>query len=117
MTQHGEIQISHLIKPHDFCEIVSEEFKDDGLKRGNYVYVAGQRAFPVSEGDMYTQRVMFICHKANRKGEISLEEGFFLIDPRSLFKLDDETQEKLMYGLEDQIERERFLHAEVEGEA
>lgn len=103
------IDVAHLIQQGDFCEIVSTEFKDDGLKRGNYVFVAGQRAFPISEDDMYTQRIVFMCHKCNRKGVLDMEAGFFLIDPASLMKLPEDKQEKLYAGFEAQIEHARLI--------
>lgn len=103
------IDTSHLIGQGDFCEIVSTEFKDDGLKRGNYVFVAGQRAFPISEEDMYTQRIVFLCHKCDRKGELDMKAGFYLIDPNSLLKLPEDKQERMYEVFENQIEKTQLV--------
>lgn len=110
------VDTSHLIRSGDFCEVVSGMFKDDGLKRGNYVYVAGHKTLPISQEDMYTQRVMFLCHKANKEGSISMEEGFFLIDPSSLMKVDGKKQRRMSETLSQQIEESKLAMSESPSE-
>lgn len=49
----------------DFCEIVTDKFVEEGIKRGHVVYVAGHKALPITEEDPYTQRIKFLVHLYN----------------------------------------------------
>ena len=98
-----------LIHQGDFCEIISEDLREYGLKRGNYVFIAGHQSLPMTAEDPYTQRINFMCHKSSRKGEVDMEAGFFLLDPKSLFRLPDEQIDSMLEVLNNQIEQSQLL--------
>jgi hypothetical protein len=106
-----------LIHQGDFCEIVSEDLREYGLKRGNYVFIAGHQSLPMSAHDPYTQRVTFMCHKCTREGEVDMEAGFFLLDPKSLFRLPDEQIEEMYEVLTDQLEKAHLVAADSPSES
>lgn len=85
------------IKSGDFCEIVSDKFTKEGIKRGHLVYVAGHKALPISDEDPYTQRIKFFVHTYN---EHTYEMGkeLYLMDPNSIFPVDKSSQEFLLHG-------------------
>ena len=110
------IDTSRLINQGDFCKLVVDHLADHGLKRGNHVYVAGMKAFPIEEKDPYTQRIQCLVHKATKSGEIDLDEGFYVVDPDSLEKVKPKKQEAMMDGLMNQMEQVDLMTAPVEGE-
>jgi hypothetical protein len=91
MTQTGK----KFIRNGDFCEVVSDKFVEEGIKRGHVVYVAGHKALPISEEDPYTQRIKFFVHVYNpHMYEMSKE--IYLMDPNSLQRHDDDTSARLL---------------------
>lgn len=79
----------------DFCEVVVDHLKDDGLVRGQRVYIVGQRALPISEEDPYTQRIKFFAHILKDAKTMEFDQRMFLLDPSSLKKVGKKEQEKL----------------------
>lgn len=86
--------MDRLIKHGDFCEIVSDKFVEQGVKRGHIVYVAGSKAIPEDPEDMYNQRVKLLIHIVDHGGHVKLPE-VYMMDPRSLQKVDSSKQKKL----------------------
>lgn len=83
------------IKSGDFCEIVSDKFTKEGIKRGHLVYVAGHKALPISDEDPYTQRIKFFVHIYN-SNTATMGKELYLVDPNSILKVDDKEQEHLL---------------------
>ena len=109
--------VEDLIQMGNFCTVSGEHLKDSDLEDGDFVFVAGHRALPISEDDPYTQRIIFMCHKSDDGGEIDMEAGFYLIDPNSLTKVDKSTQEKMQDKLDEQIQAHELLEAESPSES
>ena len=76
------------IHDNDFCEVVTDKFVEEGVKRGRLVYIAGHRAFPISENDPYTQRIKLLVHLLE-DDHVKPALGLYIMDPDSLLKLDD----------------------------
>lgn len=83
------------INTDDFCEIITDNLKDDGLARGQRVYVVGQRALPISEQDPYTQRIKFFVHILKNKKTMEFDQRLFIVDPLSIKKVGEKEQKKL----------------------
>jgi hypothetical protein len=81
-----------LIRPNDFCEIITDKFLDQGVAQGQRVYIAGHRAFPENQEDPYTQRIKFFVHLV--VGD-AFDPRLFVMDPRSLRKVKPKEQKKL----------------------
>ncbi len=88
-----------LIFDGDFCMIATDKFEDQGIKNGHRVYVVGHKAFAEDERDPYTQRIKFFVHLLDKK-HIVPEKGLFVMDPRSLRKVNPGEQKKLKEVLE-----------------
>lgn len=86
------IDIDDLIHAGNFCEIITDKFIHEEVKRGHLVYVAGHKALPEDENDPYTQRIKFFCHLVDKYGHI--DERFFIMDPKSLQRVDKRKQKK-----------------------
>lgn len=87
------------IRQGDFCEIVSDKFIHENVKRGHYVYVAGLKALPISDNDPYTQRIKCFVHLLNGDHIESFE--IYVMDPDSLQKVNKSKQKKLGKFLKD----------------
>lgn len=105
---------SKLIQSGDFCQVVSDKFVHEAVKRNHIVYIAGHRIFPVSEEDPYTQRVKFLV-RLMKDGHIDKEDQrLFLMDPVSLAKVSTTKQKKLDATLtEDYPQEQTEPEAEV----
>lgn len=80
--------MTKFIMTGDFCEIVSDKFTDQGIKRGHVVYVAGHKALPISEEDPYTQRIKFFVHLYNPIKK-TMGNELYLMDANSLMAFDE----------------------------
>jgi hypothetical protein len=76
--------MTKFIKTDDFCEIATDKLEGDGIKRGQRVYIAGQRAFPISKEDPYTQRIKFFAHVVTNTDTMELDPRLFILDPNSV---------------------------------
>ncbi len=79
----------------DFCEVVSDKFVEEGIKRGYIVYVAGHKALPITEEDPYTQRIKFFVHTYNPH-IYEMSKALYLMDPDSLLPVDNNKQESFL---------------------
>jgi hypothetical protein len=91
MTQTGK----KFIRNGNFCEVVSDKFVEEGIKRGHIVYVAGHKALPISEEDPYTQRIKFFVHLYNEH-ERTMSKDIYLMDPNSMLPVDVKAGEKFL---------------------
>lgn len=107
------MKMDDLIRDNDFCEIITDKFEAEGVKKGTRVYIAGHKAIPEDANDPYTQRVKFFVHLVHNSIVI-YEKGLFLMDPRSLRKVKKREQKKLMDKLEAQLVA---AEAQMEAEA
>lgn len=79
-----------LIKPFTFVAITHNKLEEEhGIKQGDIMFVASAKAFPISEDDPYTQRILFFVQKTVDE-KIDDESGFFLVDPVSIENIDPE---------------------------
>ncbi|NOQ73257.1 MAG: hypothetical protein GQ574_14715 [Crocinitomix sp.] len=97
-----------LLKPLDFCTVVSKKLADHGLVQGEEVLVAATRALPAKKSDPYLQRIYVLCNKIV-DGEVLIpKEGDdvamnYLVDPRSLEKVSEERGIELLTALNAQF--------------
>ncbi|MCA9380669.1 hypothetical protein KC678_00195 [Candidatus Dojkabacteria bacterium] len=81
----------------DYCWVVSDKkMKGSGLKKGDLVLVTGTKVAPISKIDPYLQRI-FVITVLVKDGEIRLPKSdnhyrAYLVDPRNLEKVDEDTQ-------------------------
>lgn len=98
----------NLIKSMDYATITSKRLvKGSGLKVGQTVLVIGTRNLPIKQSDPYLSRVYAYVilvdndgtHHMPNSGEAGSEEDngnrTYLVDPRSLTKLDEEEGKRL----------------------
>jgi len=92
----------------DFCRIVSDKkVKGSGLRMGDLVLVTGTSLVPASKKDPYLQRTLTTVIKV--KGDQLLmpkqnnDEMAYLLDPRSLEKVNDKDQETLTDNIKKQF--------------
>lgn len=79
-----------LIKPFTFVKINHNKLQEEyGLAEGDVVFVASAKAFPISEDDPYTQRILFFVQKTKDE-KIDDESGVYVLDPVSLSHIDPE---------------------------
>lgn len=101
-----------MINSMDYCTIVSDKrMKDSGLFRGDTVLVTGVKAAPISKNDLYLQRIFVHVVKVEKDGThlLPLETNdykVYLVDPRNLQKVDEETTERLQDALKRQYGQE-----------
>ena len=96
------------IKPMDFCTIISNKLSEHGLERGEEVLVATTRALPAKKSDPYLQRIYVLCNKIVDGKVLIPKEGDdvamnYLVDPRSLEKVDEERGVELLTALNAQF--------------
>lgn len=89
------MNIEALIHPMTFAAINSDAFVEHGVNKGDIVFVAGTRAVPISDDDLYTQRVKMFVHKINEDETIDFKGGLFLMDPNSLVNIDKGENDRL----------------------
>ncbi len=83
------------IKTGDFCKLVTDKFADIGVKRGHLVYVAGHKAFPISEEDPYTQRIKFFVNLYNPH-TYDMGKELHLMDANSIQSVPEDEQKALL---------------------
>lgn len=93
-----------LIHDGDFCMIISDKFEEHGVKVGHRVYVAGHRAIPEDERDPYTQRIKFFVYLVNKEKHVEFDKGLYLMDPKSLKRVNKGEQHKLQAILDEELE-------------
>ncbi len=96
------------IKPMDFCTVISNKLTEHGLERGDEVLVATSRALPAKKSDPYLQRVYVLCNKIVDGNVLIPKEGDevaknYLLDPRSLEKVNEERGLELLTALNAQF--------------
>jgi hypothetical protein len=87
--------VAKYITTGDLCEVVTDAFVKEGVKRGHLVYVAGHKALPISEEDPYTQRIKFFIHTYNAIEKVMGKE-LYLMDANSLVPLDKRETDRLL---------------------
>lgn len=79
-----------MIKPFTFVAINHDKLKEEyGIGKGDVVFVAALKAFPISEEDIYTQRIYLFIQKLIDE-KIDDESGVFMIDPSTVDQIDPE---------------------------
>lgn len=86
-----------LIYPMTFVTVNTDKFENEegGIKKGDIVFVAGNKVLPISEDDPYTQRI-FIYVQPVVNDYIDMEGGFYLLDPIHLSNLSKEENKRLV---------------------
>jgi len=97
-----------MIKALDFCTVVSSKLGEHGLERGEEVLVATTRALPAKKSDPYLQRIYVLCNKIVDGKVLIPKEGDdvamnYLVDPRSLEKVNEERGVELLTALNAQF--------------
>lgn len=92
----------------DFCRIVSDKkVKGSGLRMGDLVLVTGTALVPASKKDPYLQRTLTTVIRV--KGDQLLmpkqdnDEMAYLLDPRSLEKVNDKDQKTFTNNIKKQF--------------
>lgn len=89
---------NNFIRPNSFATVNTNEFIDQGFPKGHVVFIAAAKAIPVEEDDPYLQRVYVFV---NTTVEYSVDsEKLYLMDPRQLDVLDEETSKIYLNQLE-----------------
>lgn len=92
-----------LLRPNEFALINTDIFEaEEGIKRGQRVYIAGHKALPISREDPYTQRVKFFVHLVDN-GQVVLGP-LYVMDPKSLKSLGANEEKKLQANLKKAVE-------------
>jgi hypothetical protein len=69
--------------------VITDKFIVKGkMKEGDIVWVAGNKAAPITEDDPYTQRLYMIVHKVENNHIIT--KPLYIIDPAALEKIEDD---------------------------
>ena len=89
------VNTDKLIHNGDFCEVVTDKFIHENVKRGHVVYVAGHKALPEDESDPYTQRIKFLVHLYNPIQK-SMSKELYLVDPISILPLKKHESEQYL---------------------
>lgn len=98
------------IKTMDFGRVVSNrKLKGSGLVAGDLVMVYSLSAVQAKKADPYLQRIYVTVLKVNDDGSlpgtIGQERQGILMDPRSLEKVDEETQKQLYTTFTHQVQQ------------
>lgn len=88
----------NFIRPNAFATINTNEFIDQGFPKDHVVFVAAAKAVPVEEGDPYLQRV-YVFVNTTKNFSVDTEK-LYLMDPRQLDPLDEETSKIYFNQLE-----------------
>lgn len=88
------MKLEDLIYPMTFATINSDAFEEFNVKRGDLVFVAGTKSVPLSEDDLYTQRVKMLVHLT--ENEHICTPDIYMMDPASLTKLSDDENKRLI---------------------
>jgi len=91
-----KMKIGDMIKPMDYCWVISDKkMKGSGLYRSDMVMVTGVKPVPASKKDLYLQRLLVIVVKVDDEKVLipSQDNDYraYLVDPRNLEKVDEET--------------------------
>lgn len=90
--------MNKFINDGDFVTINTSKFqKEYGVKKGSLAYIAGHRAFPISEQNPYTQRIKFFVSLLDKGGHVVVKP-IYLMDPKSL-KLVPENEAELLQAI------------------
>lgn len=95
-----------LITDFDFCKIKSkdEKLKEDGFHNGDIVFVAGKNLLPIDKNDPYKMKYYMMIQRCDDEGNLLAEEGYFLVDPLSLKRVNRAQQERLTKKLEKKMQ-------------
>lgn len=74
------------IQKHTFVEVSTDNLHDDGLSKGDFIYVVNMQALPVSEEDVYLQKLHIIGHRYEGKGRIDTTK-ILVVNPDNLKKI------------------------------
>lgn len=90
-----EEETNKYIRPFTFVTINHNNLEEEhGIPEGACLFVAGAKAFPLSEDDPYTQRIFMFVQKMS-DDVIDDEGGFFVMDPNSLVNVSKEENDRL----------------------
>lgn len=101
-----------MIKSLDYAYIINDkDLKHVGLNRGQLVLVTGLKPAPIKKDDPYLQRIFAHIIPVDKDGlhHIPKEDNdnmIYLVDPRSLEKVNEKTQEELEEALRHQYGQE-----------
>lgn len=101
----------NLIQPFDFVTVTKKHKKltDQGIRRGDTLFVQGHTILPVSDKDPYVQRIYMSCHKVV-EGHVQLpfvegtDSALYIVDGMSLQKMTEEASVGLAATLEADVE-------------
>lgn len=81
--------MDEFVKVGDFCEVAVDTWTEQGLEKGAVVFIAQLKPLPLDEEDMYLQRIYVGVHFTE---DYSIKLPLiYLMDPRDLVKVDEET--------------------------
>lgn len=79
-----------------FCKLLTSDYAYEyGIKKGDYLYVAGDGVVNVGEEDPYQLRRILVCAKVCSGGHIDITTGGITIDGLKLGAVSDAKQKKL----------------------
>lgn len=81
--------MNEFINAGDFAEVVVDTWAEQGLEKGAVVFIAQLKPLPISEEDVYLQRIYVGAHFTDNYSIVLPQ--IYLLDPRDLAKIDEET--------------------------
>lgn len=99
------------IQPYDFVTVTKKhkKLREQGIERGDTLFVQGHKILPVSGKDPYLQKVYMSCHKVI-DGHVQLpfvegsDSALYVVDGMSLQKLSEEASAELSESLNADVE-------------
>lgn len=79
---------------NNFVRLNTDKHEKIGLEKGQLLVIAAAKAYPLSEEDPYTQRVMFFTQKIV-DGVLNINDKIFVLDPSSIDYVGDEENNAL----------------------
>ena len=96
------MKLEDMIKDGDFAKVVNENFLDFDVEKGALVFVAGVKAVPEDENDLYNQRIKMLIHRMDGD-HVMFEKTLIMVDPRSLKRVGKRKQKTLINHLEKDV--------------
>lgn len=95
MVKQKSFDPSKLIQPNTFVAVSTGALEEKGILQGDLIYVSNLQALPMSEDDLYTQRLHIVGHKYLGNGLIDTTQ-IMLFDPNDVSKVKSKLNKKLL---------------------
>lgn len=97
--------VKKMIRPMDFCRSNSTRLKEDGIKKGQVVFVAGTRMIPNDPEDIYNQRCYIVIQTIDKETNLP-DSDMLMVDPQWMTRLGPKKQEELTEKMMEAFKKE-----------